>query len=71
MVLVFACLTLVSAVVVYLIFPETLEKWLEELAELFEDPVVIHLTNAIDEQRVEMAMDIKRDMAKHQENAKV
>ncbi|KAF1944286.1 hypothetical protein EJ02DRAFT_452654 [Clathrospora elynae] len=43
---VFACLTLVSVVVVYFMYPETKGKSLEEPAELFGDPVVVRLTDA-------------------------
>lgn len=44
-------------------YPETKGKSLEELAELFGDPVVVHLTNATDEEKREMDMDIKQQMA--------
>jgi hypothetical protein len=60
---VFACLTLVSVVVIYFMYPETKGKSLEELAELFGDPVVIHLTNATNEEKREMDMDIKQEIA--------
>ena len=53
-------------------YPETKGKSLEELAELFGDPVVVHLTDATEEQKIEMDMDIKREMhAEHQENVRV
>ena len=58
----FACLTVVSVVVIYFMYPETKGKSLEELAELFGDPVVVHLTNATDEEKREMDMDIKQQM---------
>jgi hypothetical protein len=61
--LVFACLTLGSVVVIYFMYPETKGKSLEELAELFGDPVVVHLTNATEEEKREMDMDIKQEMA--------
>lgn len=68
----FACLTLVSVVVIYFMYPETKNKSLEELAELFGDPVVVHLTDATEEQKIEMDMDIKREMHReHQENVRV
>jgi hypothetical protein len=59
---VFACLTLVSVIVIYFMYPETKGKSLEELAELFGDPVVVHLTDATDEQKQQMNMDIKQEM---------
>ncbi|KAJ4369058.1 hypothetical protein N0V83_006141 [Neocucurbitaria cava] len=69
---VFACLTLVSVVVIYFLYPETKGKSLEELAELFGEPVVVHLTDATDEQRAQMDMDIKQEMvAEHQEHVHV
>jgi hypothetical protein len=64
---VFACLTLVSIVVIYFMYPETKGKSLEELAELFGDPVVVHLTNATDEEKHEMDVSIKYEMAKDQQ----
>tara|TARA_R110002003_G_scaffold41_22_gene3005 strand:- start:6908 stop:7099 length:192 start_codon:yes stop_codon:yes gene_type:complete len=53
---------LVSVVVIYFMYPETKGKSLEELAELFGDPVVVHLTNATEEEKREMDMDIKQEM---------
>jgi hypothetical protein len=50
-------------VVIYFMYPETKGKSLEELAELFGDPVVIHLTNATNEEKREMDMDIKQEIA--------
>jgi hypothetical protein len=41
---VFACLALVSVVVIYFMYPGTKGKSLEELAELFADPIVVHPT---------------------------
>ena len=60
---IFACLTVVSIVVVYFFYPETKGKSLEELAELFGEPLVVHLTDATDEQRQHMDMEIKHEMA--------
>lgn len=69
---VFACLTLVSVVVVYFMYPETKGKSLEELAELFGDPVVVHLTDATDEERQKMDISIKQEMvAEKRENVNV
>ncbi|KAH7090548.1 general substrate transporter [Paraphoma chrysanthemicola] len=59
---VFACLTLVSIAVIYFMYPETKGQSLEELAELFGDPVVVHLTNATEDEKREMDMDIKQEM---------
>jgi hypothetical protein len=59
-------------IVVYFMYPETKGKSLEELAELFGDPVVVHLTDATDEQRQAMDMEIKNELvAEHREEAKV
>jgi len=68
---VFACLTFVSVIVVYFMYPETKGKSLEELAELFGDTVVVHLTDATDEQRQQMDMEIKNELfAEHKEDAR-
>ena len=69
--LVFACLTFVSIIVIYFMYPETKGKSLEELAELFGDPVVVHLTDATDEQRQQMDMEIKNELvAEHKEDVR-
>lgn len=69
---VFACLTLVSVMVIYFMYPETKGKSLEELAELFGDPVAVHLTDATNEQRTEIDSEIKKEMhVKHEEDLKV
>jgi cbb3-type cytochrome oxidase subunit 3 len=60
--IIFACLTLVSVAVIYFMYPETKGKSLEELAELFGDPVVVHLTDATEEEKLEMDREIKRGM---------
>lgn len=53
-------------------YPETKGKSLEELAELFGDPVLVHLTDATDEQRQQMDMEIKNEMiAEHREDVNV
>jgi hypothetical protein len=68
---VFACLTFISIIVVYFMYPETKGKSLEELAELFGDTVVVHLTDATDEQRQQMDMEIKNELfAEHKEDAR-
>jgi hypothetical protein len=64
--IVFACLTVVSIVVIYFMYPETKGKSLEELAELFGDPVVVHLTDATDEEKHKMDMDIKNELIAEQ-----
>jgi hypothetical protein len=51
----FACLTLVSIVVIYFMYPETKGKSLEELAELFGERVVVGLTEGTGEEKGEMA----------------
>ncbi|KAH7117687.1 hypothetical protein B0J11DRAFT_509388 [Dendryphion nanum] len=58
----FACLTHVSIVVIYFMYPETNNKSLEELAQLFGHPVVVHLTAAPDEGRAKMDMEIKNEL---------
>lgn len=35
---------------------------MEELAALFGDPVIVHLTDATDEQKREMDMEIKNEL---------
>lgn len=53
-------------------YPETKGKSLEELAELFGDPVVVHLTDATDEEKQKMDMDIKNELiAERREEVKV
>ncbi|KAF2802930.1 general substrate transporter [Mytilinidion resinicola] len=67
--IVFICLTVVTIIVVFFYYPETKGKSLEELAELFGDPVVVHLTDATDEQKMEMDLDIKNQLiAEHRED---
>jgi hypothetical protein len=71
--LVFACLTVVSILVIFFVYPETKGKSLEELADLFGDPVAVRLTDATEEQRHEMDVQIKQQLgaaeAEHVERA--
>ncbi|KAF2741686.1 arabinose-proton symporter [Sporormia fimetaria CBS 119925] len=60
--IVFACLTLVSALIIYFLYPETKGKSLEELAELFGDPVVVHLTGATEEEKRRMDKEMKGEL---------
>ncbi|KAF2793218.1 MFS sugar transporter [Melanomma pulvis-pyrius CBS 109.77] len=69
---IFACLTLVSVIIIYFMYPETKGQSLEELAALFGDPVVVHLTDATEEQKQEMDLDIKNELiAEQREDVKV
>jgi hypothetical protein len=61
----------VSILVIFFYYPETNGKSLEELAELFGDPVVVHLTDATDEQKREIGLEIKNELiAEHREDVK-
>jgi hypothetical protein len=67
--LVFVIVTLVSVVIMWFTFPETKGKSLEELAELFGETVVVHLTDASAQEKERMDMDIKREIeVKHLEH---
>ncbi|KAK0392586.1 hypothetical protein NLU13_2081 [Sarocladium strictum] len=56
---VFACLTAVTILVLYFVYPETKGKSLEELNAIFGDAVVVRLTDATEEELREMDLDIK------------
>ncbi|KAF2179035.1 MFS general substrate transporter [Zopfia rhizophila CBS 207.26] len=58
---IFACLAVISVIVIYFMYPETKGKSLGELAELFGNPVVVHLTDAAEENEL---------FAEHQEHIK-
>lgn len=45
----------------FFFYPETKGKSLEELAELFGDPVLVHLTDATDAEKAEMDKEIKNE----------
>lgn len=54
-------MTALTVVIVFFFYPETKGKSLEELAELFGDPVVVHLTNATDAEKEQMDQEIKNE----------
>jgi len=54
-------LTAITVAIIYFFYPETKGKSLEELAELFGDPVVVHLTNATEAEKEEMDREIKNE----------
>ena len=54
-------MTAITVVIIYFFYPETKGKSLEELAELFGDPVVVHLTNATEAEKEEMDREIKNE----------
>jgi hypothetical protein len=58
---VFICLTAVTVVIIYFYYPETKGRSLEELAELFGDPVAVHLTMATEEEKRDLDMEIKTE----------
>jgi predicted MFS family arabinose efflux permease len=60
--LVFVCLTVVTILVIYFMYPETKGRSLEELAELFGDRVVVHVTNATEEERARIEQEIKSEV---------
>lgn len=60
---VFACLTTITVIVLYFYYPETKGKSLEELAELFGDTVVVHLTDVTEEERRQLDKEIESEKA--------
>jgi MFS family permease len=60
--LVFVCLTVVTIVVLVVMYPETKGRSLEELAELFGDRVVVHVTNATEEEKARIDQEIKTEV---------
>jgi predicted MFS family arabinose efflux permease len=60
---VFACLTAVTILIIYFYYPETKGKSLEELAELFGDTVVVHLTDVSEEERRKLDAEIENEKA--------
>ena len=67
--LVFVCLTVVTIVVLIFMYPETKGRSLEELAELFGDRVVVHVTNATEEEKARMDQDIKTEVVMNEHAA--
>ena len=57
---------MITIAVIFFVYPETKGRSLEELAELFGDPVVVHLTTATDAERLEMDREIKNDLVAQQ-----
>jgi hypothetical protein len=60
--LVFVCLTAVTIIVIIIMYPETKGRSLEELAELFGDTVVVHVTNATEEEKAKMDHEINTEV---------
>jgi hypothetical protein len=61
-------LTSITVVIIYFFFPETKGKSLEELAELFGDPVAVRLTDATEAELHEMDLQIKEQLGAHSEH---
>jgi predicted MFS family arabinose efflux permease len=62
--LVFIGLTVITVTVIFFFYPETKGRSLEELAELFGEPVAVHLTaaaGATEEEKRELDMEIKTE----------
>jgi len=56
-------LTAVTILIIYFYYPETKGKSLEELAELFGDTVVVHLTDVSEEERRKLDVEIENEKA--------
>lgn len=55
-------MTFINILVIFFYYPETKGRSLEELSELFGDPVVVNLTKATDAEKEEMDSHIKNDL---------
>jgi hypothetical protein len=64
--LVFACLTFVTILVLYFVYPETKGKSLEDLNAIFGDEVVVRLADATEEEMREMDREIKGQLGAEQ-----
>jgi hypothetical protein len=62
--LVFVCLTVVTVVVIVVMYPETKGRSLEELAELFGDKVVVRVTDATEEEKAAIDEEIKTEIVR-------
>ncbi|RDW61604.1 MFS sugar transporter [Coleophoma crateriformis] len=60
--IVFICLTFVTILVIFFYYPETKGRSLEELAELFGDPVAVHMTTATEAEMEKTDVRIKKHL---------